>query len=305
MFGWNNAFAATAAVALLVTGGCSASPLPAAPPAGAGDTARAPGAAAPLQYATYEWSDADLTQRRHAGTLWTFLSAKHVNDVLDGFTSKDIARCSTAKGAAQENAMIASFAAHGVRVELLLGDPSWIVPSGYKSLTGILRALRAVKFAGLDLDLEPNEVSGVPPATALADLAAAMRVYVRASTWPVSIDVNHIYADAAATKQYGYCLMCGLQRDGVKHVNLMTYVSDPKTVVADVAPILAAYPSIEFTISQSVESTKVLPVWDSYWHDGFATFYADMQTLDATLRPRPNYGGLLIESMYYLERIKP
>jgi len=246
-----------------------------------------------------------VTRRWHAGTLWTLLATKHVDVVLDGFDSKAIARCSTANGAAEMNALIAAAASHGVRIELLLGDPSWIVPSGYESLTGILHALRAVRFAGLDLDLEPNELTGTPTGTAMRDLAAAMRVYEAASPWPVSIDVNHIYADAAATKQYGYCLMCGLQSAGVKHVNLMTYVSDPKTVVADVAPILARYPSISFTISQSVEAPPMLPVWDSYWSDGFAKFYASMQTLDASLAPRSNYAGLLIESAYYLERMKP
>jgi hypothetical protein len=99
--------------------------------------------------------------------------------------------------------------------------------------------------------------------------------------------------------------MCGLRTAGVKRANLMTYVSDPKTVVADVVPILAKYPSVSFTISQSVEDTSVLPVWDSYWSDGFATFYKDMQKLDAALAPRSNYAGITIESLYYLERIKP
>ena len=56
-----------------------------------------------------------------------------------------------------------------------------------------------------------------------------------------------------------------IARGGVKRVNLMTYVSDPAKVAADVEPILAAYPSIAFTISQSVEAPPVLPAWDSYW----------------------------------------
>jgi hypothetical protein len=119
------------------------------------------------------------------------------------------------------------------------------------------------------------------------------------------MDVNHIYVDATAVKKYNYCLMCSLERAGLKRVNLMTYVSDPKIVAADVAPILARYPGVAFTISQSVEPQSVLPVWDSYWGDGFVKFYKDMRQLDAALAPRANYAGITIESLYYLERIKP
>ncbi|HTA38852.1 MAG TPA: hypothetical protein VK760_07245, partial [Candidatus Acidoferrales bacterium] len=247
----------------------------------------------------------DVVNRYNAGTLWPLLAAKHVNVVLAGFDDAYIKKCSSEKGAAAMNAIVAEAARHGVRVELLLGDPSWIPPSGVPSLNRILHALRRVNFARLDLDLEPNELKGVSTVTAFKDLVTSMHAYIASSSWPVSMDVNHIYVDGAAVKKYRYCLMCSLERAGLKRANLMTYVSDPKTVVADVAPILARYPGVAFTISQSVEPPSVLPVWDSYWDDGFAAFYADMQQLDAALAPHGNYAGITIESLYYLERIKP
>ncbi len=297
--------AAVLASVLLSAGGCSGAPstisLQEQPQRSALRSSRA----AALQYGTYEWSMEDLVRRYRAGTLWALLGAKHVNIVLAGFDDKYIAKCSTPKGAADMNAIVAEAAKHGVRVVLLLGDPSWIPPSGVASLKEILHDLRRVNFAGLDLDLEPNELEGVSTVTAMKELATSMHAYVGASKWPVSIDVNHIYVDDAAVKKYSYCLMCGLESAGVKRANLMTYVSDPKTVAADVGPILARYPSVTFTISQSVEDTSVLPVWDSYWSDGFAIFYKDMQWLDAELKPHANYAGITIESLYYLERIKP
>ena len=258
-----------------------------------------------LRYGTYAWSISDVMHRWHAGTLWTLLASKHVNDILAGFDDAYIEKCSRQKGAAEMNEMIAQSAQHGVRVELLLGDPSWIVPSGVANLENILKRLRAVKFAGLDLDLEPNEVKGISTVAAFKDLVASMHAYIAASPWAVSLDVNHIYVDAKAVRRYSYCLMCELAAAGLTRANLMTYVSDPKTVVADVAPILTAYPSVSFSISQSVEDQSVLPVWDSYWSDGFAVFYTDMRQLDAAMRPHVNYTGITIESLYYLERIKP
>jgi hypothetical protein len=294
--------AALLSAGLLLGGGC-AGPLPRG--AGPAGPARAAAAFAPaVSYGTYEWSAADLVSRWHSGTLWPLLAAKHVDDVLAGFDDAYIAKCSTAKGAAEMNALIADAAAHGVRVELLLGDPGWILPSGVAGLKKILRELRAVKFSGVDLDLEPNEVKGVPIERVLRDLVAAMRAYIGASPWPVSLDVNHFYVDPEAGHDYTYCLMCGLERAGLKRVNLMTYVSNPRTVVADVAPILARYPSVTFAIGQSVEPPSVLPPSDSYWGDGFTAFYRDMQRLDASLAAHANYGGIVIESMYYLERMK-
>jgi hypothetical protein len=295
--------AAVLASALLTTSGCMQSR--AALPAQADQSALRSTHLAALRYGTYAWSIEDVVRRYNAGTLWALLNAKHVNVVLAGFDDAYIRKCSSAPGAATMNAMIAKAQRHGVRVVLLLGDPSWIPPSGVSSLEEILHDLRGVKFAGLDLDLEPNELTGVPVVKAFKELVSSMHAYEGASEWPVSIDVNHIYVDDAAVKKYSYCLMCGLESAGVKRVNLMTYVSDPKTVAADVGPILAEYPSVAFTISQSVEPPSVLPVWDSYWSDGFTLFYKDMQRLDAELAPRGNYAGITIESLHYLERIKP
>ena len=171
-------------------------------------------------------------------------------------------------------AMIAKAQRHGVRV-VCLAVPSWIPPSGVSSLEQILHDLRGVNFAGLDLDLEPNELTGVPVVKAFKELVSSMRAYEGASEWPVSIDVNHIYVDDAAVKEYSYCLMCGLESAGVKLVNLMTYVSDPRP-----SPPTSVRSSRNIRRRRSpfrrASNPRALPVWDSYWSDGFALFYKDM-----------------------------
>jgi len=260
--------------------------------------------AAQLRYGTYEWNADDAIGRWQAGTLWTLLAAKHVDDVLLGFDDAQIAKYSTPRGTAQIDAMISQGRARGVKVELLLGDPSWILPSGYRSLETILRRLQRIDFAGVNLDLEPNEVKGYPLPTVLADLVAAIRRYVAASRWPVTLDVNYIYAQAHAARNGGYCLICGLSSAGLRHVDLMTYIADPAVVVKVDGPLLARYPQMRFAIAQSVEPPSVIPIRDSYWKDGFTRFYAEMEKLDARLQPRKNYDGIVIESMQYLETMR-
>jgi hypothetical protein len=233
------------------------------------------------------------------------LSAKHVDDVLAGFNDRQIATYGTSKGAAEFNAMIAQGRKHGVAFELLLGDPSWISPSGEASLEAILRRLRRLQFAGLNLDLEPNEVQGQPIRTVLAHLVTVMRAYVRASPWAVTLDVNFIYMDGRFHKTHGYCLACELERVGLRRIDLMTYIGNPRAVATIDLPMLKSYPSIQFRIAQSVEPPPILPPYDSYWQDGFSRFYADMRELDRRMSARPNYAGIVVESLQYLESIKP
>jgi hypothetical protein len=289
-------------IVAIALGACSGA-VPATVPPAARSAAFA--ATNSLQYGAFAWDAGDVTARWRAGTLWTLLQSKHVNDILIGFDDEQIARYSTPGGTATFNALIAQAAQHGVRVELLLGDPSWILPSGTGSLESILHDLRGVRFTGLNLDLEPNQVTGHPMHAVLADLVAGMRAYVAASPWPVTLDVNWIYVGNVHGLDDGYCLMCGLRTTGLRHIDLMTYISDPATVVAKDRPLLQKYPWMTFTIAQSVEPRTVLPPGDSYWGDGFARFYADMQTLDATLKPTKNYSGIVIEWLKYLETIKP
>ncbi len=290
------------ALALLLAAamaGCGAPALPIVPQA-------APAAVrgkASLAYASYEWNVDDAVGRWRAGTLWQLLAAKHVNDLLAGFDDAQIAAYSSKAGAARFNAFIAQAAAHGVRVELLLGDPSWIVANGSPSLERIFKTLAPLHFAGVHLDLEPNEVHAKPFVAVLKALVSAMRAYVAASPWPVTLDLNWFYAGGAGDR--GYCLTCGLQSAGVRRIALMTYIADPKTVQHVDFPILARYPAIAFSIAQSVEPPAVVPPHDSYWSDGFARFYAAMGDLDARFATRKNYAGIAVESMQYLETMKP
>lgn len=286
-----------AIAALLAVAGCGVQRMAALPAQGVRYAAKSQ----VVTYAAYAWDSGDVISRWRTGTLWSVARKLHVTTFMLGFTDADIAKYSRAKGTEQMNAMIAEGKRHGVTFELLLGDPGWIPPSGVPLLERILHRLRNVHFAGLNLDLEPNEVKGMPVKTVVMDLVNAMKQYVAKSSWPVTLDANWIYMNNGNKFNGGYCYPCGLESAGVKHIALLVYIADPKTVYAVSAPILNRYPGFTFTIGQSVEPPSVLPKQDSYWHDGFAAFYAGMQSLDARMQSRANYAGLDIESLQYLE----
>lgn len=288
--------------ALLAVSGCSSATAPIVPAASQAARAAAPS----VRYGTYAWNADAVVADWKGGRLWPLFAAKHVDDALLGFDDADIAKYSKPAGIQTMNALFAEGKQHGVRFELLLGDPSWIPPSGVPSLLAILHALRNVPFTGVHLDLEPNQVKGKPIATTLAQLVAAMKRYVAASPWPVTLDANWIYVNKGNKTTGGYCLPCGLaQQSHLRNIALMTYIADPKTVLAVDGPILDGFPDFAFSISQSVEPPAVLPPHDSYWGDGFKVFLADMQRLDGLLRAKKNYAGITIESWQYLETMPP
>lgn len=254
-----------------------------------------------VSYGAFAWNAGDVVSRWKAGTLWSFARALGVKTFMLGFTDADVAKYSRADGSEQMNAMIAQGKRHGVSFELLLGDPSWIDKAGSPALERILHRLRNVRFAALNLDLEPNEIKGRPIKAVVTDLVGAMKQYVAKSSWPITLDANWIYMNDGNKFNGGYCYPCGLQSAGVKHIALMVYISNPKTVYEVSSPILKRYPRLSFTVAQSVEPPSVLPKQDSYWHDGFTAFYADMSKLDAKLQTISNYTGLDVQSLRYLE----
>lgn len=286
---------ATLALASLVA--CGSGGVTSTSPGGAQSAATFP----KVTYATYAWQAGDVISRWKAGTLWSVAKALYVDDFMLGFTDADIARYSQKSGTAELNAMIADGKRRGVAFDLLLGDPTWIEPSGVPKLKRILNRLRGVRFDGVNLDLEPNQVSGMPTKTVVMDLVAAMKQYLAVSAWPVTLDANWIYMNDGNKFNGGYCFPCGLQTAGVKRIALLVYISNPKTVYDVSAPILKRYPAFTFTLGQSVEPPGVLPKQDSYWHDGFGAFYNDMRKLDAKMRVRANYAGIDVESLQYLE----
>src|SRR5256886_17253855 len=50
----------------------------------------------------------------------------------------------------------------GFKVELLLAEPSWILPARRSELLAIIGRLKAVPYDGLHLDLEPAQLDSAP-----------------------------------------------------------------------------------------------------------------------------------------------
>lgn len=158
---------------------------------------------------------------------------------------------------AHSNAPLQAFArraaAAGMRLELLLGEASWIQPQQRPKLLQIVRSLRDAPFAGLHLDLEPNMLdnSDAGAARLLPELLHTLQEVKSVSAWPVSCSLHPRYINAVAD---GVALGDQLARLGIE-TTLMIYVANPLRVTEIAKPLVARYPNLRLRVALSLEHT--------------------------------------------------
>lgn len=157
---------------------------------------------------------------------------------------QDVAPLRTALDSAHER---------GLTVELLLGEPSWLLPAHRDELLRIVQDLRALPFDGLHLDIEPDQLADTAEARQLlllgvVETAQAVR---HVSPWRVEISLHHRYLDA----QLGPSTLGAALSDADIAVTLMTYVANPERVIQIVRPLLERYPRLTVHVALSLESS--------------------------------------------------
>lgn len=264
--------------------GCTSGAQPAAV------VALAPGAEP--RYGTYAWESREVLSLWANGTLWQMLADQRIERLALSLDGKQITEASAPAGRDRLQRFLADAHAHQVMVDLLLGDPHWILPDERAELTTILTRLRALAFDGAQLDLEPAALvdEGEAHATAYGEVAHTLAAARAASAWPVSVTVND--RDLAPG---GVGDLSGL---GLRDVAVMIYTSNPQRTVSRMAAVLTRYPRIGFTLVQSVEST--LSADESYSRRGRVAFAMAMGQVDGALRKYPNYRGISLQSLHEL-----
>jgi hypothetical protein len=180
----------------------------------------------------------------------------------------------------------------GVKVELLLGDPNWILPEGRDGLWQIVAALKDADFDGLHLDIEPDQLeSGISGQERLNAFLETIRQAKKRSPWPVGISIHPRYLSEESS--VGLCVPCQLEKAGVREVAVMFYSINTRKIVATLKPVMQKHPELTFSLAQSVE--RKLEPDTSYAHQPRRKFAESMRQLDEQLQA-PNFGGLVIQS---------
>ena len=183
---------------------------------------------------------------------------------------------------------------HGLQVELLLGEPSWLLATKREKLINIIENLASFPFDGLHLDLEPEQLERYikHPVIALQLLVDTLNDVYLVSPWPISFSTHYRNLLDPAI-----CLVCAAQKLGISRISMMVYVSNPRRVIEIAGPIINAYPDTNFNIAQSLEPS--LTAEESLWHGTPEKFKSSVLQL-ANIKG-DNFDGIAIQSWSHYE----
>ena len=240
----------------------------------------------------YFWDTSEvLAEDQRHKDLWQALNARGVKDLMLSFTAPQIEALGGEPARGRLQAFVRTAERRGFGVGLLLGEPSWILPEHRGDLIALLRALNGLPFAGVNLDLEPNQLdeAGLGTTYLLEELLKTLADAKLASPWPVALSIHPRYM-AAPLGDIDFAT--ALERLGLDEVVLMTYVVSRERVLQIVTPILDAHTGLRFGVAQSVE--PFLAPEESHAGVGYAEFQGRMTALAEGLT-RPNLTRLYVQ----------
>lgn len=138
----------------------------------------------------------------------------------------------------------------GFRVQLLLGDPEWILPSGRPGLLALIRRYKTLPFDGLHLDLEVEQLGWPVPPQRLRDWIATLQAAAQVSPWPVNLSSHPRWFETSDTSKP--CVPCAIRPS--QSVSLMIYTRNPQLSASRAKAIARRWPKLSLRLAQSVEA---------------------------------------------------
>jgi outer membrane protein TolC len=249
--------------------------------------------------AVYVWDSRELFGRlQNRERYWKFLQRLSIDRLLVSLDAAQIAELR--QRPAPLTGFLQNARRRGVKVELLLGEPSWIEPKGREALVELIAGLWDFPFDGLHLDIEPDQIYKQPLSREQFDnWVRSMTAAAKASPWPTAISVHPRYFRDEPYKGWG--LAERLREGGIEDVTLMIFNSKPENVANVAAPILAGAPQLRFRVAQSVEPQ--LDATESHAKKTRTDFEKSMGRLQHLLQPQANADGIVVQAWADLMRM--
>jgi len=261
-----------------------------------------PGKAKSPNLGAYVWHTPELRQmEKEKPAMTSKLAQAGVERVLISLDAAQLANLHNEQARDSFKQFLWNAQKAGLRIELLLGDPSWILPAHRQNLLDIVRDLRDFPFIGLHLDLEPEQLENweVNSSFYLAELAHTLQSVAEISPWPLALSAHPRWFEAT---NHSNCFACLLPSLGVNEITLMVYVADTDKVVARVRPIVQANPTLQFSLAQSVETQ--LGEESSFATRGKIAFHSHIERLKVQLAA-PNFTSVFIQDWQAYQRMSP
>nr|WP_321501314.1 hypothetical protein [uncultured Dethiosulfovibrio sp.] len=245
----------------------------------------------PQGVSVYLWEAAPLLDSNTREGELGRMKQEGFSRMLLSFNAQEVRSIRDGTLRASLDALLNRASALGITVDLLLGDPAWILPEHRLELVKLVQVLSPFPFRGLHLDLEPDSLpnSSGRRAYLAGELIRTLEAIKARTTLPISISAHPRYFEG----ELGAVLGKGLEELGLEEVALMIYSTDRDNVVRRMGTILAAYPGINFSLAQSIE--PILSPKESYYSDGRSALWNRIRYYDLTFDV-VNYRGSVVQA---------
>ena len=206
------------------------------------------------------------------------------------------------KNADSVSTLLAEAQQMGIDIYWLLGDPTWILDENRANLLEVTGLLAHLPFAGIHLDLEPDQLpaAGQQREKLARQLLTSVTAVVQSAALPVGISLHPRYLLPTGDTPW---LAEQLAQAGVREIAVMAYNTAPHKLEATMTPLLqhtAALKTLNISLAQSFE--KAEPKNISNYHQPYAAFLSTMRALFQQ-RDTPITGVLIQDWNGYLSKM--
>lgn len=216
--------------------------------------------------------------------------------LLLSFTAPQLRALAEPAGQARLQAYVAQAHALDLRVELLLGEPTWVLPPERPHLLSLLDALRGLPFDGLHLDLERSQLPAAAQRHWDSHLVDTLRAVRARTPWPIALTTHY-----RELRQPDFARQ--VHAAGASELVAMVYVSPPDRAAAIARPLLRGPRELRWSVAQSIE--RALPAQESSHGAGRGASLQRWSELARMLAPVPGFQGIVVQSWEDYREARP
>lgn len=246
----------------------------------------------------YIWESADFLDSGTRGPLLDALERWDIRRLLLSLDGAQIANAATEHGAKALQDLLDEAETRGMDAVLLLGEPSWMLPEGREDLVAIIESLSSFPFAGLHLDIEPEQLASETLAHLDVEeqLAATVQRVVEVSPWPLGLSLHPRHAGVGDD---GGDILGTLQAHGLDSVTLMIYVADADTVAGRASLAMQKHEDLPYSVAVSVE--PFLDTQLTWAATPLPKLFNILDEITETVQTTGRFQGVIIQSWKWLE----
>lgn len=229
--------------------------------------------------AVYVWDAQPFLQSNTRTAAINKIADAGFSRVLISFTPEQLSNLVLPKGKAELDALLIAAKSKGIRMDLMLGEPTWAQLSQRGELISLIKQLQHFAFDGIHLDIEPDSLPGAASRRPelLEGLADTIKAVKEITSLPVSISIHPRYLEG----DLGVLARQKLLSLGLEEVVVMIYSDNPQATAQRMSAIIASNPNVTFSLAQSLE--RSIPLSESYGAKDWKQFSDAMHLLEDKL----------------------